>query len=251
MMDSNETVEVLSPAKLTLSLRITGQREDGYHFIEAEMVTIDLADSMVFRKGKRAVTYQGAYPIQPPSEQDLVMRALNFLDEDLAVTVEKRIPPQGGLGGGSGNAAAVLRYFQYRDAEAAVKLGADVPFNLNGGRALVRGVGEVVEPLQYQEKAFTLLTPPVGCSTADVYRKWDDLGGPAGPNGNDLELAALSVCPELSVWSDELEKHTGVKPKLAGSGSTWFVEGHFPGEGFITAQTLQSFAEESAQEDRP
>ena len=137
------------------------------------------------------------------------------------------------------------------DAEAAVKLGADVPFNLNGGRALVRGVGEVVEPLRYQEKAFTLLSfPTVGCSTADVYRKWDELGGPAGPNGNDLELAALSVCPELSVWRDELEKHTGVETETGWKRIDMVCGRSFSGEGFITAQTLQSFAEESAQDHR-
>tara|TARA_B100000131_G_scaffold278763_1_gene283491 strand:- start:349 stop:1095 length:747 start_codon:yes stop_codon:yes gene_type:complete len=243
-----EATNIISPAKLTLSLRITGQREDGYHFIEAEMVTIDLADSMTLKKGERKVTYQGEYPIEPPPEEDLVMRALDLVDEDLTITVHKRIPPKGGLGGGSGNAAAVLRYFKHEDIEKAVKLGADVPFNLNGGRALVRGVGEIIEPLQYQERVFTLITPDFGCSTVDVYKKWDSLGGPVGPNGNDLEPAALNVCPDLSLWKDKLEKHTGVTAKLAGSGSTWFVEGNFPGQGFLTARTLRPFSEEHVRE---
>ena len=238
IVTANKGVKVVSPAKLTLSLRITGRREDGYHFIESEMVTIDLVDSVFIKEGERKVTYEGEYPIKPHANEDLVLRTLNFLDVDSVVTVSKSIPPQGGLGGGSGNAATVLRYFGYTDLEKAVKLGADVPFNIKGGRARVRGIGEIVEPLTYKEKTFTLLTPDVGCSTTEVYKKWDQLGGPKGETGNDLEIR-----PELSQWRDKLEKHTGLKPKLAGSGSTWFVEGYFPGQGFITARTLPSFDE--------
>ena len=242
---TNKGVKVISPAKLTLSLRIIGRREDGYHFIESEMVTIDLIDTVFFKKGVRKVTYEGEYPIKPHAEEDLILKALNFLDIDSEVTVSKSIPPQGGLGGGSGNAAAVLRYFGYTDLKKAVKLGADVPFNIKGGRSRVGGIGENIEPLTYKEKTFTLLTPDVGCSTIEVYKKWDQLGGPKGENGNDLERAALEVHPELSQWRDKLEQHTGLTPKLAGSGSTWFVEGYFPGQGFITARTLPAFDETS------
>ena len=248
IVTTNKSVKVVPPAKLTLSLRLKGRREDGYHFIESEMVTIDLVDSVFIKEGERKVTYEGEYPINPHAKEDLVLRALNFLDVDLVVTVSKSIPPQGGLGGGSGNAATVLRYFGYTDLEKAVKLGADVPFNIKGGRARVGGIGEIVEPLTYKEKTFTLLTPDVGCSTTEVYKKWDHLGGPKGENGNDLEQAALQVRPELSKWRDKLEKHTGLKPKLAGSGSTWFVEGYFPGQGFITARTLPSFDKTSPSE---
>ena len=240
-MNISNNEKIFSPAKLTLSLRITGQRQDGYHLIESEMVTLDLTDSITFREGGRSVIYKGKYPIEPTPEEDLVMRALNFLDTDASVEVHKSIPPKGGLGGGSGNAAAVLRYYGYTDSRKAVELGADVPFNLFGGRAIVRGIGEIIEPLQYEERVFTLLIPPIGCSTVEVFQKWDQLGGPTGNNGNDLESAALRVCPELSKWKDALETHTGLTPKLAGSGSTWFVEGNFPGEGFVVARTLPAF----------
>ena len=237
-MVPDATSELISPAKLTLSLRVTGQREDGYHFIQSEMTTIDFADSISFIEGDRKVVYEGLYPIEPDLEDDLVLRSLNFLDVDATVTVHKKIPPKGGLGGGSGNAAAVLRYFGFKDTERAVELGADVPFNLYGGRAIVRGIGEIIEPCRFEDRKFTLLTPPFGCSTVDVYEKWDQLGGPIGQNGNDLEPAALEVCPELSIWRDKLAKHSGRQPKLAGSGSTWFVDGDYPGEGFITARSL-------------
>ena len=100
------------------------------------------------------------------------------------------------------------------------------------------GIGEIIEPLPYAEQTFTLLTPPVMCSTPAVYAAWDRLGGPTGDHGNDLEPAALDVAPELARWRDELAEASGKRPRLAGSGSTWFVEGAFPGEGRVVTTTV-------------
>ena len=125
----------------------------------------------------------------------------------------------------------MLRWAGIDDAERAATIGADVAFCLRGGRARVRGIGEVVDPLPYEHRALTLLTPPLHCSTPVVYRTWDDLGGPAGDHGNDLEPAALAAYPDLARWRDQLGDATGLRPRLAGSGSTWFVEGAHPGSG--------------------
>jgi 4-diphosphocytidyl-2-C-methyl-D-erythritol kinase len=119
-----------------------------------------------------------------------------------------------------------------------VQLGADVAFCVIGGRARVRGIGEVLEPMPFVERTFTLLTPPLHCSTPVVYRAWDDLGGPSGDGGNDLEPAALHAFPELARWRDELAAATGERPRLAGSGSTWFVEGAHPGPGRRVVRTV-------------
>ena len=100
------------------------------------------------------------------------------------------------------------------------------------------GIGEDLEPLPFVECTYTLLTPPVHCSTPAVYREWDRLGGPVGEAGNDLEPAALAVAPELARWRDELGQASGLRPRLAGSGSTWFVEGSFPGAGRVVTRTL-------------
>ena len=100
------------------------------------------------------------------------------------------------------------------------------------------GSGEATEPLAHREAAFTLRIPPLGCPTADVYRRWDELGGPAGDNGNDLEPAALDLVPDLARWRDELGDATGVRPRLAGSGGTWCVEGEYPGGGRRVVRTL-------------
>jgi 4-diphosphocytidyl-2-C-methyl-D-erythritol kinase len=142
--------------------------------------------------------------------------------------VDKRIPPGGGLGGGSTDAAAILRWAGFSDLIAASRLGADVPFCLVGGRAQVRGIGEVVEPLPYVERDITLVAPPFGVSTPDVYRAWDSLGGPHADGPNDLAPAALVVEPRLASWRDRIAEACGQDPVLAGSGSTWFVDGVHP-----------------------
>ena len=92
-------------------------------------------------------------------------------------------------------------------------MGADVPFCLVGGRARVTGVGEVVEPLAFEERTFTILIPPLELPTAEVYRAWDHLGGPAGGEGNDLEPAALALEPEVARWRDRLGDATGLTPR--------------------------------------
>lgn len=221
-----------APAKLTLSLRVTGVRPDGYHLLDAEMVTVDLADTLTFGAGD-GVVYEGMAP--PPD--DIVARALAIVGRRARVRVHKRIPPGAGLGGGSADAAAVLRWAGCTDLAVAASLGADVPFCLVGGRARVRGIGEVVEPLPYEDRVFTLLIPPLGCATPAVYAAWDRMGGPRGEHGNDLEPAALAVEPRLAAWRDALAAATGLTPRLAGSGSTWFVEGSYPGEGRIVVRT--------------
>jgi 4-diphosphocytidyl-2-C-methyl-D-erythritol kinase len=226
-----------APAKLTRSLRVTGVRDDGLHLIEAEMVTIDLADELAFDEGD-GLELVGAGPDVPVGDRNLVSRALAAVERRAQVRVAKRIPSGAGLGGGSADAAAVLRWAGCDDLAVAVRLGSDVPFCLVGGRAVVRGVGAEVEPLEHLDLTFTLVTPPVHCSTAAVYRAWDELGGPTGPGANDLEPAALAVAPELGGWRDRLQEASGQVPVLAGSGSTWFVEGAHPGEGHVIVRTV-------------
>jgi len=228
---------VVAPAKLTLRLSITGVRADGYHLIDAEMVSLDLCDVLHFADGDSLVVVDevGRGSAVPADEGNLVRRALATTGRRAAVTLHKRIPAGGGLGGGSSDAAAVLRWASCYDVAVATTLGADVPFCLIGGRARVRGIGEVVEALPVGEVAgasYTLLTPPFGVSTADVYRNWDAMGGPTGAR-NDLEVAALAVEPRLARWRDKLGDASGQMPTLAGSGSTWFVPGDHPGEGHV------------------
>ena len=230
--------EVPAPAKLTVSLRITGVRDDGYHLIDAEMVSLDLADALRFSDGDGLEVVGAAVAVD---DRNLVRRALALVGRRAQVRLEKHIPPGAGLGGGSSDAAAVLRWAGVDDLSVAAQLGADVPFCLRGGRARVRGVGEVLEPLPFEARTLTLVLPPFGCSTVAVYRRWDELGGPTGPGVNDLEQAALAVEPRLAEWRDRLGDATGETPCLAGSGSTWFVAGEFPGEDRVVVRTTEGF----------
>ena len=224
-----------APAKLTLSLRITGVRADGYHLIDAEMVSLDLADTLEIGAGN-GVVIEGGGGID--LADNLIARALALVGRTARVAVAKRIPPGAGLGGGSADAAAILRWAGYTDTQRAAQLGADVPFCLVGGRARVQGIGEHVQPLEHIPRALTLLIPPFGCSTPAVYHRWDEMGGPEGSNGNDLEAAALEVEPRLGQYRRALEQATGQTARLAGSGSTWFVEGAYPGESRIVVHTV-------------
>jgi 4-diphosphocytidyl-2-C-methyl-D-erythritol kinase len=234
-------------AKLTRSLRVVGVRHDGYHLLDAELVALDLHDTLVVSEGHNR--------LEP---ENLVSRALALAGRDAQVALEKRIPVGAGLGGGSADAAAVLRWAGWSAdpavAAGAVVIGADVPFCLVGGRARVTGVGEVVEPLPFEPLTFTLLTPPLHVATPAVYEMWDRLGGPRNAVGpNDLEPAAIALEPELARWRDRLGDATGQEPVLAGSGGTWFVEGEFEGDGLVVVHTVPAWgaAGPSTRNSRP
>jgi 4-diphosphocytidyl-2-C-methyl-D-erythritol kinase len=245
---SLESTEVRALAKLTLSLRVTGVRPDGYHLLDAEMVTVDLADSLYFSPGDGlAVEMEATAGGEVPTgRSNLVARALALVGRRAHVRLVKRIPAAAGLGGGSADAAAVLRWAGAagpEGLEVALKLGADVPFCLaGGGRARVTGVGQVLEPLSFGEVAgdpYTLLVPPFGVATRAVYLAWDEMGGPLSDGFNDLEPAALRVEPRLVAWRRRLAVATGEEPHLAGSGSTWFVRGEYPGPGRLVVRVAR------------
>lgn len=226
------TEELVAPAKLTLSLRVTGVRDDGYHLIDAVMVTLDLHDSVVVEprtadRDPEPLVIDGPFAAGVPVDgTNLVSRALALTGRPARVRITKRIPNGGGLGGGSADAAAVLRWAGWSDLGAASRLGADIPFCLSGHRrARVTGIGEIVEPLRSVPGVVTLVIPPLSSSTPEVYRAWDRLGGPRSESGNDLEPAAIAVQPELARWRDRIREAAGLSPTLAGSGATWFLEG--------------------------
>lgn len=216
---------------------MTGLRDDGFHLIDAEMVTLDFGDELQITPSPGVASSMVMESqtgrddptdpmVIPDDESNLVLRALRMAEREAQVRLVKRIPPGAGLGGGSADAGAVLRWAGWQDVVAASSIGADVSFCLVGGRARVTGIGDQVEPLPFVPRKLTLLTPTFGCPTPQVYRAWDELGGPTGAHGNDLEPAALVVEPRLAEWRDRLGDGSGEQPRLAGSGATWFVDGH-------------------------
>jgi 4-diphosphocytidyl-2-C-methyl-D-erythritol kinase len=224
----------IARAKLTRSFRVLGRRADGYHTIASEMVTLDLADELEFTQGSGlevvdAIEWIGGRPIDLGAAigpgRNLVESALALVGGESRIRLTKRIPPGAGLGGGSADAAAVLRWAGYYDIRKAASLGADVPFCLRGGHANVAGVGEILELLPRIDAWYVLLVPAIGVPTASVYAAFDELGD-AGPatGANELERAALTVEPRLARFRDLFCDVASRPPQLAGSGATWFVE---------------------------
>jgi len=253
-------VRLEAPAKLTLSLRVTGVRGDGLHFIDAEMVSLSLHDVISVDPDRSGIEVTGRYAHGVPTDDsNLVADVLRLVQRTAHVTIDKRIPHGGGLGGGSSDAAAVLRWAgrgtASGDLEAAADLGADIAYCLVGGRARVQGIGEIVEPLPHVERSVTLVIPPLRVSTPAAYRAWDQLGGPTAPGPNDLEPAAILVEPELARWRDRIGDACGRTPVLAGSGATWFVHGEHSnalaalgneGAEIIAARTIRSSSKQSS-----
>ncbi len=219
---------MLAPAKLTWYLEVTRRRDDGYHELRSEMVTLDFADRLDVDEAGDYLRLEGPFSEIPLDEHNLVTRALNLVERRAGVTLHKVIPPAGGLGGGSADAAAILRWAGGVSSEAALSLGGDVPFCQVGGRALVEGTGERLTPLPFEAREVTLILLGFGVNTRDCYQAFDELAD-AGerPNGrNQLEAAARLVEPRLGETMDWLNATLENRVHLAGSGSTLFVEGH-------------------------
>jgi 4-diphosphocytidyl-2-C-methyl-D-erythritol kinase len=252
-------VEVLAPAKLNLFLEILGRRPDDYHEIESVMVAVDLYDRLSYSADATgAITLRCDDPALPSGPENLVVRAAERLRAvsqcPLGATIElrKSIPAAAGLAGGSSDAAATLvaldqlwdlRLRPDRLNALAGEIGSDVAFFLHGPAAVCRGRGERVEPLAMSERLhFVLVCPPVGLSTADVYRnlKPPERPRPIGPVlealaarrpdllgrslFNRLQPVAERMKPELARVDDAL---ANLGPSLdghlmSGSGSAYF-----------------------------
>ncbi len=230
------SVTLRAPAKLTWSLEITGRRDDGYHLLRSEMVSLDLADTLeVDAAGSGVVVRDGDGLLRDVvlrERDNLVTRALELAGKSAAVVLHKRIPVGGGLGGGSSDAAAILRWANVRDLSVAATLGGDVPFCVIGGRALVEGIGDVVTPLSYERREITLVLPSFGVSTPACYQAFDEMWASGWrPSGrNHLFEPACRVEPRLAAVADAVAERTGRSVELCGSGSTLFIEGHWRDE---------------------
>jgi 4-diphosphocytidyl-2-C-methyl-D-erythritol kinase len=245
----NTTVEH-APAKLTLALRVLGRRPDGYHDLDALTVSLrDPVDIVTIEDTTSGIELVVAGEQEVPmGDENLAVRAANGFAAHTGITISvritlgKRIPPGAGLGGGSADAAAVLRALARVHGvglddlvDVAATLGSDVPFCLHGGPAWMRGRGERVEPVVLAEPfGIVLVIPPFGVATPAVYAMWDELGEPAARRrvmapralrglidalANDLEPAAEVVEPRLARLREAITEASGAEPVLAGSGS--------------------------------
>ena len=217
-------VRVDAFAKLTLSLHVTGTRADGYHELDATMVSIDEPhDSLVLAPATRtSLTITGPFAEGVPADaSNLAWRAADACGVTLEIALHKGVPSGAGLGGGSADAAAVLAGLG-ADPAIATSLGADVLFCMRGGFARVGGIGDELHAGDTPALAIVVATPRFGCSTAAVYRAWDELGGPRD-EVNDLQTAAERVEPRLVEFKRQVEAAAGAPAILAGSGSSYAV----------------------------
>ena len=175
-----------APGKLNLFLHVVGRRADGYHLLQTAFQFIDLLDEIRFwRRPAGVIERIGELP-GVPAESDLTIRAARKLAvrapgdrPGIAIEVQKRLPMQGGVGGGSSDAATVLVALNefwdlgLKSAELAaigVELGADVPVFVYGQAAWAEGVGEQLTPADFPEPVYLLVQPDVTVSTADVFK---------------------------------------------------------------------------------
>jgi 4-diphosphocytidyl-2-C-methyl-D-erythritol kinase len=219
---------LLAPAKLTWFLEVGGTRPDGWHEIRSEMVTLSLADELEIEEQGDYVLLSGETEGVETGPNNLVSRALDLVGRRAGVSVVKHIPTGGGLGGGSADAGAILRWAGGVSASEALTLGSDVPFCQVGGRALVEGVGERVTPLEFIQRPVTLALFDFGVSTSDVYRVFDELTEAHEPRDprNHLTRAAQVVEPRVKTAMSWLAAEFAEEVVLAGSGATLFIEGH-------------------------
>ena len=249
----DRSIEERAFAKVNLVLQVGPQRDDGLHEICSLFASIDLADRVFIEVAERdEVRCPGV------DEPNLALAALELLRRalgperappPLAIHITKRIPVAAGLGGGSADAAAVLRGANALAGEPlgslelraiAAQLGADVPSQVEPAHALVTGAGEHVEPLALGKGWLVLLPQPVGLSTAAVYREADRLGAIreslepfavraladapvealAGALDNDLQVAAISLRPELEGALEHLSRAGAIGSAITGSGPT-------------------------------
>ena len=193
-------------AKINWSLDITGVLENGYHLMDMLMQPVSLADEITLRPAEDITLTTGGFPLLRADPDNLAWRAAAALRErtgtslGAAIHVEKRIPVGAGLGGGSADAAAVLRGLnrlwgaglsEAELEETGLALGADVPFCLRGGLTRTRGIGEQLEELPCRCNWWLILIQPCrGLSTGEVFSAWH---ADAAPERPDTESAIRAL----------------------------------------------------------
>jgi len=267
------SLQLNAHAKINFGLHIANKRKDGYHNIETVFQEIDLSDKILLESiGHNKIEMMCDHPMLPIGEENICYKAAELLKKrnkinlGIKIILSKNIPVSAGLGGGSSDAAAILKglisfwKIQISNDELtslALRLGSDVPFFLNGGTALGRGRGEILEPIEYNflnHFPYVLVVyPGIFISTAAVYKNFhptltinkksvkfsgflkgfvDEI--PKELFGNDFEPYVFQKYPEIKQIKDDLYRLNAVFASLSGTGST--VYGCFSDQnGAITA----------------
>ena len=254
--------DVPAPAKLNLFLHITGRRADGYHLLQSVFMLIDWCDTLHFElRHDGAISREDLTAAHLPAE-DLVVRAARLLQQATGCTLgvhvglEKRLPAEAGMGGGSSDAATCLLALnrlwglglnRAQLAALGLQLGADVPFFIGGRNAWVEGVGEQLTQLSLEDARFVVVKPPGGASTQSIFSSpllkrdtkpaiiqgfaANDASEPLKHSiqsildigHNDLQPVAQALCPDVGRCINWLQSH-GLQGRMSGSGTAVFAQ---------------------------
>lgn len=270
-------------AKINLSLDVSGRRPNGYHDVCMIMQSIDLHDTLTFEEieeGIKLTTDSEELNSESDAGMDnLIVKAAKALfllkneTRGVKITLTKRIPIAAGMAGGSTDAAATLRginkLFNYNYSlkeleEVGVKLGADIPFCLNGGTMLSEGIGEILTKLPTPERtALIICKPPVNISTKEVYERFDALESPEHPDvkameeaiksgeynkipvlaGNSLEQVTKNLYPRIGEIEKFFEENGAIRAMMSGSGPTVFAIVPMEKQEDLEKKTLEVFGD--------
>ena len=198
-------------AKINLSLDVTGKRPDGYHEVRMIMQTVDIYDTLVFEKQDEGISIDVGGSDLPADEDNLIYKAAKAVMDrcgisgGVKISLDKNIPIAAGMAGGSSDAAATLRgvnrLFECGLSgdelrEMGVKIGADVPYCVEGGTVLAEGIGEKLTPLsQLPEYIIAVAKPEKGVSTGNIYKALDEIFDTITHPDVDAMLSAMKTCP--------------------------------------------------------
>ena len=243
---------------MNLFLRITGRRSDGFHELFSLVQTLSLVDTLTFKSASRDF-FSCSDSSLPQDGSNLIIKALHLFrknsgwDQPFEIYLDKKIPVEAGLGGGSSNAATTLYalneiagspFSEEQLKLMGADLGSDVPVFFSSGTALMSGRGEIIKDRRdlLPKNSFSLFKPSIGLSTPLVYQKFREVGKIVPLHQtmaieehlymNDLEHPAFLIRPELLQIKRELENAGFDRVVMCGSGSAFFCLGEGNPESF-------------------
>ena len=239
-----------APAKINLALHVTGRRADGYHMLDSLVVFTALGDRVTVSPGPLSLTVTGPFADAVPAGDDnLCLRAARAVGAEAAITLDKHLPPAAGIGGGTADAAAVLRALG-RLPDRPQDLGADLPACLESRPLRMQGVGEILTPLSLPDLHLVLVNPRVELPTPAVFAALTRRDNPGLPDlpplpdaagladwlrtaRNDLQAPALTLASIIGDCLAALDAAGAALSRMSGSGATCF--GIFPDAPSATA----------------
>ncbi|WP_412564105.1 4-(cytidine 5'-diphospho)-2-C-methyl-D-erythritol kinase [Thalassobius sp. MITS945101] len=239
-----QKIEGFAPAKVNLTLHVTGQRQDGYHLLDSLVVFADLGDRLTCRLGETSLAVSGpmgqGVPVGP---SNLVLRAAELMEQPATFTLEKHLPAAAGIGGGSSDAAAALRLLAQLTGQEVpdqgLSLGADLPICMLGRAGFMRGIGEDVTPVDLPPLHAVLVNPGVPVPTGAVFDglvskdnapmtalppnlSATDLVDWLAQQRNDLQAPAVAAQPVIADVLQALQGSGAALARMSGSGATCF-----------------------------